>query len=125
MIERPYGLGQTHGIEGCFLIHARSDERRACFLHKKWTRLFYFDFEILNPIGRFDLMVGSNNSLISSTLLSYFKALKGWLHITQGTALRYEVGRSNQALKGRNHISPFQGYPSIHALTRQGFTLSC
>ena len=29
--------------------------------------------------------------LYNSTLLSYFKALKGWHHITQGAALRYEV----------------------------------
>jgi hypothetical protein len=50
--------------------------------------------------------------LSNSTLLSYLKALKGRTHITQGEALRCKAANSIKALKGRNRISPFQGYVS-------------
>jgi hypothetical protein len=61
----------------------------------------------------------------NSTLLTYHMSLEraGYLkRRVKPCVMRRLVFK---ALKGRNHISPFQGYSLIHSSRRQGFTLPC
>ncbi len=52
--------------------------------------------------------------ITTSTLLSYFKALKGRVRITQGAALRYESDYQSKALEGCNHMPPVRAILHIH-----------